>query len=504
MDLTFSTTPLPELDVDLLAIIVDGEELPALASDLDAHLGGALTRELELGTTLSKGAGSVHVSGAGSGPARVVLVGTKAKDESREDALRAVGGKVASAARARKARTVAIAAPGGDEESTMLGAAVTGTVLGAYRMTHYRGEPTGTGAPEAEGDEDRYDGPESLEVVGAGDAGRAAAERAMTIAAATNWGRDLANAPANLMTPTDLAAHARELADAHEHLSYRELDRAGIEGEGMGLFAAVAQGAADEPRLMVLEWNPPGADEPDDERLAFVGKAVTFDTGGISIKPVGGMQDMKLDKSGGCAVLGSMRAIAELGVARRVVAYVGATKNMPDGNAYRPGDVITGMDGTTVEVISTDAEGRLVMADCITYARRNGCGAIVDVATLTGAMVIALGHRYTGACAAEGEELLADVLDAARETGDHAWPLPIHREHLGNLKTGCADLKNSGSRDAGGLSAGAFLRHFAGDVPFVHLDVAGSGMLPKPRTYFGQRGASGAATRLLVQLAESR
>ncbi|MCW2925183.1 MAG: Leucyl aminopeptidase, partial [Thermoleophilia bacterium] len=327
-----------------------------------------------------------------------------------------------------------------------------------------------------------------------------AARRAHEVALAQNWARDLANAPANLLMPEVLAETARTMAGEFEHLSFRSFDRAEIEAAGMGMFAAVAQGSADEPRMIVLEWNPPGAPEGDDERLALVGKAVVFDTGGISIKPSGGMEDMKLDKAGGCAVLGAMRAIAATNVPHRVIAVVGATTNMPDGNAYRPGDVVTAMDGTTVEIISTDAEGRLVLGDCISFVRGEGCGAIVEASTLTGAMVIALGHRYTGAIAKK-TPLLDAVVAAGEATGDHAWHLPMHDEYRANLKADCADFKNSGSRDAGALSAGSFLGHFAKDTPFVHLDVAGTAMLAKPRMWYGCKGASGWGVRLMTELA---
>jgi leucyl aminopeptidase len=502
MNLTLSCTTAfaDESDADLLGVVLDDPTtLPSALEQLDTHLGGALTRELGKGIVTASAASLVTVTGAATGPGRVALISHGPTDDGAADAWRLAGAKAASAARAAKARTVALTIP---EDPQLVDALVTGFVLGAYRIHKYR-TPTAEQAGDSDSG-DRYEGPEALTLHGpSADAAVEVATRALTIAAAQNWARDLANAPANRLMPIDLAREARELADAHQHLTFHELDRTGIESTGMGMFAGVAQGSADEPRLIVLEWDPAGAAEADDERLALVGKAVMFDTGGISIKPSGGMEDMKLDKSGGCAVLGAMRAIAETNVPRRVIAVIGATTNMPDGNAYRPGDVLTAMDGTTVEIISTDAEGRLVLGDCITYARGRGCGAIVEASTLTGAMVIALGHRYTGAIGKPGA--LRDAVIAAGEaTGDHAWPMPMHDEYKGNLKTACADLKNSGSRDGGALSAGSFLGHFAKDTPFVHLDVAGSAMLPKPRMWFGSKGASGAAVRLMVELARTR
>jgi leucyl aminopeptidase len=494
MKLTIASIPAHDSDADLLGVLVDDpDSLPGEVAVLDDRLGAALTRELARGQVKGDAASIVVVTGAADGPGRVALVGYGPESDGRGDCLRIAGAKVAAAARAAQARSVALVVPADADDVDAL---VTGFVLGAFRIHRYGTHPI----DEQDDAEPKYDGPTELIVLGDKSVIEDAAQRAFTVAAAQNWARDLANAPANRLMPEDLSAEARRLADEHEHLSFHEMHRPEIESNGMGMFAAVAQGSADEPRLIVLEWNPPGVDQSDDERLALVGKAVMFDTGGISIKPAAGMQDMKLDKAGGCAVLGAMRAIAETGVERRVIAVVGATTNMPDGNAYRPGDVVTAMDGTTVEIISTDAEGRLVMGDCITYVKGRGCAAIVEASTLTGAMVIALGHRYTGAISRPGG-LVEQVVAAGERTGDHAWHLPIHDEYKGNLKTQCADLKNSGSRDAGALSAGSFLDHFAKDTPFVHLDVAGTAMLPKPRLWYGCKGASGAGVRLMVDLA---
>jgi leucyl aminopeptidase len=497
MDLRFAAPAAHDSDADLLAVLVDDPAaLPTSLAVLDDRLGGALTRELARGQVKADAATHVVVTGGAEGPGRIVLVSTGKEPDGRGDALRIAGGKVAGAARASESRSIAIVAP---DDADDVAALVTGITLGAFRIHKYR---TSNDASAGADSAPKYDGPETITVLGEESALGDATRTAFIVAEAQNWARDLANAPANRMMPTDLAAAARSVAEANEHLSFKELGRAEIEAAGMGMFAAVAQGSADDPRLIVLEWNPPGASTDDADRLALVGKAVVFDTGGISIKPSGGMEDMKLDKSGGCAVLGAMRAIAETGVDRRVIAVVGATTNMPDGDAYRPGDVVTAMDGTTVEIISTDAEGRLVLGDCITYAKGQGCGAIVEASTLTGAMVIALGHRFAGAIARPGE-LVESVIASSERTGDHAWHLPMHDEYFESMKTPCADYKNTGDRGAGALSAGSFLGHFAQDVPFVHLDVAGTAMLPKPRAWYGCKGASGWGVRLLTDLAGS-
>ncbi|MCW2950212.1 MAG: Leucyl aminopeptidase [Thermoleophilia bacterium] len=495
MQLRFSAASAHTADLDLLAVLVDDPTAPPeVVAELDSGLGGSLARELARGRVKADAPSVAEITGGSDGPQRIALVGFGPGSDGRANALRVAGAKIAGAARAAEARTIAIA---GIDDASDLAAVTEGAVIGAFRIHHHRTDE----AAAADDGSPRYDGPESLTVLVDAESESAKTVTAAHIAAtAQNWARDLANAPANLLTPVKLAEQAEQLAAQHEALSFRSLDRAALEAEGFGMFAAVARGAFDEPRLIVLEWNPAGASETDGDRLALVGKAVTFDTGGISIKPSGGMQDMKMDKGGGCAVLGAMRAIAELGVQRRVIAVVGATMNMPDGNAYRPGDVVTAKDGTTVEIISTDAEGRLVLGDCITYVRELGCGGIVDAATLTGAIIVALGHRYTGAIARPGT-LVDSVLAASEATGDLAWHMPLHDEYKLHLKTECADLKNSGTRDGGALAAASFLQHFAKDTPFVHLDIAGSGMLPKPRAYYGTKGASGAGVRLMAQVA---
>ncbi|MEO6867290.1 MAG: M17 family peptidase N-terminal domain-containing protein, partial [Gaiellales bacterium] len=305
MNLNVVSTAAHESDADLLAVLIDDPtRLPASLADLDAKLGGALTRELARGQVKADAASLVIVTGAETGPGRIALVGFGPDADGRGDALRVAGSKIAGAARAAEARSIAIVAPADADDVDAL---VTGAVLGAFRIHKYRSDVS-SDADAA--DKRAYAGPEQLSLLGDEQAIGDVAARAKTVADAQNWARDLANAPANRMMPIDLARAAKELADEHEHLTFRELDRAGIKDAKMGMLAAVAQGSADEPRVIVLEWNPPATSESDEKRLALVGKAVVFDTGGISIKPTGGMEDMKLDKAGGCAVIGAMRAIA--------------------------------------------------------------------------------------------------------------------------------------------------------------------------------------------------
>ena len=501
MEIRCSTTAHLDANVDLLAITLTGNgDLPEAATDLDANLGGSLTRALERSYLSATKASSHRVSGGESGPREVLLVslGTRPADEAER--LRVAGATAASTARSLKASSVAVLAPA-DDSGTAAAALVEGFVLGLYRYHPYRSSTGEEAVPPAE--EASSDTPPALTILGDPERLDHGIQAAATVADATNWARDLANTPGNDMTPELLAAEARELAAAHEHLSLRVIDRAGLEELGAGLLLAVGQGSAHEPRMLVLEWNPPGATEADDERLALVGKAVTFDTGGISIKPSAGMAAMRLDKAGGCAVLGGMRAIAELGIERRVLAIVPAAENMPGARAFKPGDVFTGLSGTTVEITNTDAEGRLILADAIAYARELGCARIVELSTLTGATAFFFGPEYAACIAHEGD-LQDAVLSAARQTGDQAWPLPMDEAYRPAIKSDIADLVNSGPRIAGALYAGLFLQQFAKDTPFVHLDIAGSGMLDKPRRYHRDPGASGWGVRLLARLAASQ
>jgi leucyl aminopeptidase len=313
---------------------------------------------------------------------------------------------------------------------------------------------------------------------------------------AANAARDLQNLPSNVATPTFLAERATEIADQHDTLEVELFDREAIASRGMGAFAAVAQGSHAEPRLIVLRYRPSGA---SGAHLGFVGKAVTFDTGGISIKPSAKMQEMKFDMSGGAAVIESMAAIAELGLPVTVTAVVPSTENMPSGHAVKPGDIVTAMNGKTIEVNNTDAEGRLILADALCYAIEQGAERIVDLATLTGAILIALGHTYAGLFSND-DAWCADVTAACDATGEIGWRMPLHQEYLELTKGQYADLTNAADqRVAMSSYAAEFLRQFVDDRPWVHIDIAGTAW-GTSRNYVG-KGATGFGTRLLIELA---
>jgi leucyl aminopeptidase len=306
--------------------------------------------------------------------------------------------------------------------------------------------------------------------------------------------RDLVNAPSNDLYPEALAAAAkRELAP--HGVTVRILNKAQIEKLKMGGLLAVNQGSERPPFFIVMEYN---GGRKNDRPIVFVGKGITFDSGGISIKPGAGMGDMKMDMGGSGAVIGAMRAIAELKVPQNVVALVPTTENMPSGTAYKPGDVITFMNGKTAEIDNTDAEGRLILADALTYADRYKPQAVIDLATLTGAIVIALGEQATGMFG-NNDALKARIREAGERTYDRVVELPLWEEYEELIRSDIADVKNSGGRSAGSITAALFLQHFIGEYPWVHLDIAGTGMLSKPSGYLS-KGGSGAGVRLLVDL----
>jgi leucyl aminopeptidase len=269
----------------------------------------------------------------------------------------------------------------------------------------------------------------------------------------------------------------------------------------MGAFAAVAQGSHNPPRMIVMHYEPPSPAR-DDLTLGLVGKAVTFDTGGISIKPSLYMEDMKGDMAGGAAVVEGLGALAELGVPLKALAVVGATENMPGGGAFRPGDILTAMNGKTIEITNTDAEGRLVLADALHYARELGATHLLDFATLTGAMELAMGDLYAGVFGND-EDWRNQVVAAGEASGDHAWPWPMHRRYRGYIESAFADMKNSSVRkQASPAYAASFLEQFAGEGPWAHVDMAGTGFFTWPRSdYLAQKGGTGYGVRLIVELA---
>jgi leucyl aminopeptidase len=378
-----------------------------------------------------------------------------------------------------------------DGESELVAALVEGTILSDYRFTQYKSADS---ADDDDGPPERLAG---LIVSCAKDLSAEVAEAAL-LADAVNAARDLQNRPANDLTPSALAEHADSLAADIEQLTVETEGRDGIRGRGMNAFAAVAQGSEEEPALITMRYEGSSASSP---LLAFVGKAVTFDSGGISLKPGAKMAEMKFDMSGGAAVIEAVAAVARLQLPVRLLAVVGATENLPSGRSVKPGDIVAAANGTTIEINNTDAEGRLVLADCLCHALSEGAERIVDVATLTGAVIVALGSTYAGLISND-DELAGRLQRAGERTGEIVWRLPLHEEYDKLIKGTYADLDNAPeARKAGTIVGGAFLAKFVGDTPWAHLDIAGSAW-DLGRPYVG-KGASGYGVRLLVELARS-
>ena len=311
---------------------------------------------------------------------------------------------------------------------------------------------------------------------------------------------DLANEPGAYMTPTNMAERAREIAEEFG-LSVDVLDEARMEQEGMGALLSVSRGSEEDAKLIILKYTPRDASAQGEENLlAFVGKGITFDSGGISLKPGENMELMKYDMSGGATVLGAMRAIAQLKPSIPVLGVVPASENLPSGKATKPGDVVTAMSGKTIEIINTDAEGRLVLSDAICYAKKLGAKRILDMATLTGAVSIALGDVNTAILGTD-QELIDEVIAAGREVGEKFWQLPLDKEYTKQIKSDIADIKNVGGRKAGTITAAAFLKEFADGVSWAHLDIAGTAWGDEAKPYRA-KGPTGVAVRTLLQIVE--
>jgi len=475
MEIAASPGPV-DADVTAFAVTSPIEALPELDPRLPRLVGsGEITGE----------AGSTCVLHGDGG--RIVAAGAGRRDQLDADSIRDAA---AGVARLGLGGTVAWLLDDGLELSAadQARAVVDGLVLGGYDAGAWKT------------DRPRRQLTERLVLIGADDETLQLAQRAERVAQWANRARDLANRPPNDLTPERLAERAAEIAQGSTELSYTSFGRDQIEAMGMGAFAAVAKGSHAEPRLIVLRYDPPGA--RDDLVLGLVGKAITFDTGGISLKTAEYMEDMKGDMAGGAAVIEGMGAVADLGLPLRVLAVVASTENMAGGGAYRPGDILTAMNGKTIEVINTDAEGRLVLADALCYAREQGATHLIDMATLTGAIVLAMGDLYAGVYAND-EGWRDGIVDAANAAGDHLWPLPLHRRYRRYVNSNFADMKNASIlREGAPALAAEFLREFAGDGPWAHIDLAGPAFIRRSRgDYLSQQGGTGYGVRLIAELA---
>jgi leucyl aminopeptidase len=478
--LVLATTDAPgDCGADTIAVGVFAGE--AIAHDVEGGILQALVDSGEARPAPS------HVAVAHAAGRRWILAGLGERDRFTAERGRAAAAAVYARSQELSSRSLCWELPHhvGDETVAAL---VEGTLLAAYRFDAFKREPDDEPPPALE-----------RLMISAHHDVSGACRRADVIARAQNAARDLQNRPPNDLTPAALARRAQELAGEIDGLSADVEGREQIVARGMGAFAAVAQGADEEPALITLRWSPPGSEGR--MPAALIGKAVTFDSGGISIKPAAGMEKLKFDMSGGAAVLEAVGALARLGHPRPLIGVIGATENLPSASAVLPGDIVRAMDGTTIEVNNTDAEGRLVLADCILHARELGAAPLVDVATLTGGVVVALGSVYAGVMSSD-DTLWEQLRAAGERSGELVWRMPLHERYAKALEGRYGDLVNStGERKAHPIMGGEFLHHFAGDVPWAHIDIAGmSDDLDLPHA---RKGGSGWGVRLLVELAAS-
>ena len=423
---------------------------------------------------------------AGLAAQKLLVVGAGKMEKFKPSNLGRLAGAATRFLRARGVHQMAWAA--GDEPGAeQIQAVVEGVILADYDADRYRTERNGDLRME------------TLVLAGeklaTSDELNAAAGRGRAIAEAANFTRSLVNEPSNRMTPRILAGEASEMA-ARMGLEYQELGVEEIRDLKMGAFLAVAQGSDEPPRLLVLRYLP--EDAPESPMIALVGKGITFDSGGISIKPSQDMHEMKTDMAGGATMLGVMQAIAQLKPKVRVIAVIPAAENMPSGKAYRPGDVITSMSGKTIEVLNTDAEGRLALADSLTYARQLGCNVLIDAATLTGAVTVALGNITTGVFGSD-QDWVNRIVASGNYTGEKMWQLPVDDDYRELYKSSIGDLANTGGRYGGAITAAMFVGEFAEDTPWVHLDIAGTRWSNEEKPYLA-KGPTGVPVRTLVHL----
>jgi leucyl aminopeptidase len=497
MKVIASHTSLGEIDDDVLIVPVfegespiDAQGAAALAS-LDHLTSGMLEAVFQSGEMSGKRDRWTLLHTAGHlSTGRVLLYGAGRRAAIAPLALQRVAGAAARVLIGRGVRAAAFLVRENMEDELSLRAIVEGVLLGQMQSDLYRTQGDAETAIE------------TLHLVSERpdlDDIEPAIRVAETLAEATNFARTLGFEPGNVMTPTELAARAEAMA-AREGLAFEALGEDEMKRLGMGALLAVSRGSQEPARLIILRYEPAGA--TSGELIALVGKGITFDSGGISIKPAEKMDEMKYDMGGGAAVIGAMQAIARLKPAARVIGLVPASENLPSGRAVKPGDVVRSLSGKTIEVANTDAEGRLILADAITYAIQQGATTIVDAATLTGACVVALGENRAAVMGTD-QTLIDELIRAGEQSGERLWQMPLDKEYGDMIRSDIADVRNIGNRVAGSITAAWFLKHFAGETSWAHLDIAGTAWTESIKPYLA-RGATGFGVRLLTNFVRNR
>jgi leucyl aminopeptidase len=485
-----------DLDVQALAIAVFKDEKAdeGFLKELDELTRGIVKSVLEAEELTGKEGETAYFHLLGEKAARanrLLLVGVGKREDYGAAQIAQMAGTAVRVLRSKGIKSVAIVPRAEIEAENAAATAVEGAIMGLFEPDKYR---------TVDKEKRVID---KLVVTLAGEDESAVtrgAERGRIIGEATNFTRDMANEPGAYLTPTDMAERAREVATEFG-LSIDVLDEARMEQEGMGSLLSVSQGSDQPAKLIILKYTPAeSAGATEGELLAFVGKGITFDSGGISLKPGENMELMKYDMTGGATVLGAMRAIAQLKPAIPVLGVAPCSENLPSGKATKPGDVVRAMTGKTIEVINTDAEGRLVLADAIAYAKKLGATKVVDLATLTGAVSIALGDVHAAILGTD-QELIDEVINAGKEVGEKFWQLPLDAEYTKQIKSDIADIKNVGGRKAGTITAAAFLKEFAEGLSWAHLDIAGTAWADDAKPHRA-KGPTGIAVRTLINMVD--
>ncbi|HUL17025.1 MAG TPA: leucyl aminopeptidase [Terriglobales bacterium] len=492
MQITLDTKPCSTLETDALVTYVfeDSEPIQGRLTDLDKATGGLLTRLAKSGEISGKTLEFTLLHApAGLKAARLLLVGAGKRDQFSTAPLRKVAGAALRFLKARSISRFAFLVRENNATEEFAQAIAEGSIAANFESDKYKTEKKNGKTID------------SVSIVGYSDSEKAAGEkglaRGVVIAESQNFTRDLVNEPSNKLTPRILAEKAEAMARA-AGLAVEILDEQKITDLKMGALLSVAQGSAEPPRVMVITYTPPNP-RPGAPVIGLVGKAVTFDTGGISIKPSEGMEKMKYDMAGGATMLGVMRALASLKPNVKVICVVPSTENMPGGKAQKPGDIQTAMSGKTIEVLNTDAEGRLILADGIHFAKQLGATHLIDAATLTGAVVVALANVNVGVFGSD-QAFTDKLLASAKSAGEKMWPLPTDDEYREFIKGTVADIQNIGSGKGGGATIGAmFLKEFTGDTPWIHLDIAGTAWNDDAKPWLA-KGPTGVALRTLIHL----
>ena len=466
---------------------------PDLA-DIDRKLGGVISDMISGDDFKGKEGETLLIYTLGKIPAKkILLLGLGKEEDFGANTIRKVIGKAVKQLEKSKTDTAAVLSVGLDKSISpeiVTQCIVEGAMLASYKFNKYK-----------TGDENKENNLKELYIINADNSIADDMHEGIKIGGAlakgTIMARDLINEPSNIVTPEAIANKAMEIANKHG-LEVKILEREDIRKLGMECFLGVAQGSDMPPKLITIKYF---GGNKDDEVLGLVGKGLTFDSGGISIKPSSGMEEMKGDMGGAAAVLGAMDVIGSLKPKANIIGIIGTCENMPSGKAYKPGDILNSMGGKTIEVLNTDAEGRLVLIDCIAYALKEGATKLVDIATLTGACVIALGSTTTGLIS-NNDEFVKEVEAAAEKAGEKVWQLPSYPEYKELIKSDWADLKNTGGREAGTITAGLFLGEFVGENPWVHMDIAGTSMITNDKSGL-VKGATGVGVRTLYHLAKS-